>query len=116
LRDHVQKKMSKYIKMGVIIHTPTSNIYASIYTSEITITKNYRQTEDSNLICEYNVSSAFNVFTNEDEYRNRTREHAYNPDNYVTHISINSNTFPTNPHTLLYDKFKLGLHSYTDDI
>ena len=102
--------------MGVIIHTPTSNIYASVHTSEIMIMKNYRETDDSNIICDYSLMSSFNVFVNEDEYNSRKRSHIYNPDNYMVHITVSSNTFPSDPHTLLYDKFKLGLHSYTDDI
>jgi hypothetical protein len=108
--------MSEYIKMGVIIHTPTSNIYASVHTSEIIITKNYHESDDSNIICDYSLMSAFNVFVNEDEYNNRKGSHTYNPDNYMVNITVSSNTFPSDPHALLYDKFKLGLHSYTDDI
>lgn len=102
--------------MGVIIHTPTSNIYSSIHTSEIMITKNYRETDDSNIICEYYLMSAMHTFTNKDEYDARKSVQTYGEDNYQTNISLTSNTFPSDPHALLYQKFKLGLHSYTDDI
>jgi hypothetical protein len=108
--------MFKYIKMGVIIHTPTSNIYASVHTSEMMITKNYRESDDSNIICEYSLMSAFNVFTDEDDYNNRKIAPTENAEIYQTQISVTSNTFPSDPYALLYQKFKLGLHSYTDDI
>ena len=101
--------------MGVIIHTPTSNIYASVHTSEIMITKNYYRT-DSNIICNYSLTAGFHIFTDEDDYNSRKRESTNNADIYQTHISLTSNTFPSDPYALLYDKFKLGLHSYTDDI
>ena len=103
--------------MGVIIHTPTSNIYASVHTSEIVTMKSYRRIDDSNLICNYTLMSSFYVFANEDEYNNRKNNgYTHNADNYQVNIAVTSNTFPSNPYTLLYDKFKMGLHSYTDDI
>ena len=60
--------------------------------------------------------STFNVFTDEDDYNNRKIAPANNAESYQTHICVTSNTFPSDPHALLYQKYKLGLHSYTDDI
>lgn len=112
--------------MGVIIHLQNNvNHYASINTNSIEIRKmkeyplldvNGLEGGDKieisdEIVTYYIVSGAFNVWTDETKYKENEKD-----DIQDVRISVKTDTIPTNIYSTLYEKFKTGLVSYTDDI
>ena len=116
--------------MGVIIQLQNNvNHYASINTNSIEIRKNKEypllgangleggdniEISDE-IVTYYIVSGSFNVWNDETKYKENEK------DSTLCHvqdvrISVKSDTIPTNIYSTLYEKFKTGLVSYTDDI
>jgi len=112
--------------MGVIIHLQNNvNHYASINTNSIEIRKmkeypllgaNGLEGGDKieisdEIVTYYIVSGAVNVWTDETKYKENEKD-----DIQDVRISVKTDTIPTNIYSTLYEKFKTGLVSYTDDI
>ena len=120
--------------MGIIIN-PTRGVthYASINRNTISITKItaaiHQKDADGNILYDeenggaplmvtlnglvgYHVSCTFTVWDDETAYRNADDDQML----YQKNIELTHDTVPVNLYELLYNKFKEGVQSHTDDI
>ena len=119
LREVARKKIFSYVKMGLIIHLPNEvNHYASTHVGEITCRKSSKHNVDDDTYSNvYSYNTLINVWGDETSYNERYASGdqgiAYR---VIMDFDVETDTYPTNPQTLIYAKYKTFLHSYTDDI
>jgi hypothetical protein len=107
--------------MGVIINLPNNvTHYASINTNNIHI----RKESHTNIVLgdynesieqvqwKYKITAGIWIWDDETYYTERAVNYAIGD----TMVVVITDTVPTDIYTLIYNKYKSTLHSYTDDI